>query len=561
MGEVDRLTPERVDGGALTHQATGHRPAVDADPHRQRGAILVVEAVQDLGDFLGEGDDATGVVNPRHDQSAGRQQTVVLHAAHLIDAVSFGRAVEGPHQRVEGGDGLPGRQRAGEVVEPKQLGVDDRHIAVLGADVFLAVAVSTGLGLGHQGGQQFVVLPALFDNELLFGLQTGAHVVERRPQLAELVASGHRHADTEFAAADPAHRVGKRLDRSGQNAAEQQRQQAHDQHDRRGGQGKVAGETVDRGQHLRLADRRDDRPVQAGDVQRGVGHQRLRADVIARRVDAGLPRQRPVDRDGVHRLQQHTVAGLDLSPGNGFRRTVGSHVGDEAFRITQQVPGDRAHQLVRPGQVGLPGTAETVGLPPLVPGHHGIDFGRPQLQRQRPVDAVGVADRRHDPGCGHAVGGRVVLEVREDHLVDRAGLHRLPVCLGELCRLVRAVPEVGAQVDTLHGGVNDVAVGVEQHHVVETEPGNEVGEELLVAGVDLGPFAVVTGRGDFRGGDEIPLGGHHVGVLQIGLGVRRRSEQLRVDFLAGALGQRGPEHVRVIGGHGLLRARRQRGLL
>ena len=154
-----------------------------------------------------------------------------------------------------------------------------------------------------------------------------------------------------------------------------------------------------------------------------------------------------------------------------------------------------------------------------------------------------------------------MLEVRDDHLVNGTRLHRLPVGLGQLRRLVGTVSEVGAQVDTLDDGVDDVAVGVEQHHVVETEPGDEVSEELLIAGVELGPFAGIAGRGDLRRGDEIPVGRHRVRVLQIGLRVRRGSEQLRVDLASGALGQRGSEHIGVVSGHGLLCARRQRGLL
>ena len=214
---------------------------------------------------------------------------------------------------------------------------------------------------------------------MLFGLQAGAHIVERHAQLAELVAGGHRHADPEFPATDPAHRVGQSHDGAGQDPAEQQRQQAHGQHDRRGGQGEVAGESVDGSQRLGLADRSDDRPIEARDVQRSVSNQRLRADVVQRRVDAGLPRQRTADGNGVHRLQQHTVTGLDFAAGDGFRRAVGCHVGDEAVGVGHQVPGDRTHQLVRPGQVSLAGAAESVGLPTAVPGHHRVDLLGPQL--------------------------------------------------------------------------------------------------------------------------------------------------------------------------------------
>ena len=65
-----------------------------------------------------------------------------------------------------------------EVVEAEQLRVDDRDIAVLGADVLLALPVSTRNRFGHQGFQQFVVLLALCVDQFLLGLQAGAEVVE-----------------------------------------------------------------------------------------------------------------------------------------------------------------------------------------------------------------------------------------------------------------------------------------------------------------------------------------------------------------------------------------------
>ena len=144
------------------------------------GVVLVVEPVQDLRDFTGEGDGSAGVVDPGHHQSAGGQQPVVLHAADLFDAVPFGGGVEGLDQRVEHRHRCSGGQRTGELVEAQQLGVDHRDVAVLGADVLLALAVATGLRFGHQAGQQFVVLAPLLVDELLLGLQAGAHGVERR---------------------------------------------------------------------------------------------------------------------------------------------------------------------------------------------------------------------------------------------------------------------------------------------------------------------------------------------------------------------------------------------
>ena len=493
MCEVHGLAPQRVDRRALADQAAGDRPAVDPDPDGQLTAVVIVEPLDDLGQLPGVGDGAAGMVDPGYDQSAGGEQAVVLHAAHLFDAVPFGCATESLDQRVQHGDRVTGGQAPSELVEPEKLGVDHRHVAVLGADVLLALPEAPGDRLGHQAREQLVVLPLLLVDELLLGLQAGAHVVERRRQLAELVGGADRYGGAEIATADPAHRLGELLDGPREYPGEKHRQQAHREHDRCGGQGDVAGEPAHRRQRLGPVDLGHDRPVQAGNLQRGVGQQRLGTQVTLGRDDSALPGQGEVDGGRAHRLQQHAVADLDLPLRHGRVGAVGHHVGPVTLGVLEQLPRHRPHHPVRPGQVGLPRAAQTLRLPAPFAGHDVVDARGGELQGENPVDPGVVADRGEHPRGRRAVGGGVSLEVGEDHLVDRGRAHRPAVGVGEVGGGVRRGQHVGAQVDLLVGRIDDVAGGVDQHHVVETETLGVVGEERLILGVESGPAAGIPG--------------------------------------------------------------------
>ena len=212
--------------------------------------MLIVEAIEDLGQLLGVGDGAAGVVHPGYHQAARRQQTVVLHAAHPFDTVAICGAVEGLHQRVEHGDRVLTGHLPREVVETQQLRVDHRHIPMLGADVLLTVAEAPRNRFGHEALEQFVVLVALSIDELLLGLQARTHVVEGGRQLPELVGGGDRNRGTEVAATDPTDGLDELLDRPGQDPGEQQGEQTHRQHHRCGGECDVAGESAYRRQCL-----------------------------------------------------------------------------------------------------------------------------------------------------------------------------------------------------------------------------------------------------------------------------------------------------------------------
>ena len=100
------------------------------------------------------------------------------------------------------------------------------------------------------------------------------------------------------------------------------------------------------------------------------------------------------------------------------RGAVGHHVSEEPLWVGEQLAGDRAHQPILAGKVGLAGAAQTLRFPSAVTGHHVIDAVHRKLQGQHTVDTAAIPDRGQHPRGGLAVGGRIVLKVGQDDLID-----------------------------------------------------------------------------------------------------------------------------------------------
>ena len=109
-------------------------------------------------------------------------------------------------------------------------------------------------------------------------------------------------------------------------------------------------------------------------------------------------------------------------------------------------------------------------LPLLVDRHQPVDLRDRELQRQHAFDAPVRPDRRHHPGGG-LVGRLVVAEVGDADIVDGVGGECFLVGVAQVALPVRAGQDVGAEVDALVGGVDDVAAAVEQQRVLEAERG------------------------------------------------------------------------------------------
>ena len=90
-----------------------------------------------------------------------------------------------------------------------------------------------------------------------------------------------------------------------------------------------------------------------------------------------------------------------------------------------------------------------------------VDLRDRELQRQHAFHAALRPDRRHQPRGG-LVGGLVVAEVGDADVVDGVGVQRLLVGVAQFTALVGTGEDVGAEVDALVGGVDDIAAGVEQ---------------------------------------------------------------------------------------------------
>ena len=185
-------------------------------------------------------------------------------------------------------------------------------------------------------------------------------------------------------------------------------------------------------------------------------------------IGAALAALSQPGRFGRDRLHQRGAALADRLLGHLRRCARVDDVALELLGVLEEHPRVRAHQIVGPDQERLAGVTHAGGFPLLVDGHQPVDLGDRELQRQNAFHPALRPDRRHHPRGGF-VGRLVVAEVGDADVVDGVGRHRLLVGLAQVALPVGAGEDVGAEIDALVGGVDDVAAGVEQQRVLELE--------------------------------------------------------------------------------------------
>ena len=449
-------------------------------------AGLAVEPVDDPVHLDGEVDSAPDVVDARHVQPAAGQIAVVQRA-HLLDAEALGRCVELADQPVDDGQRFVRGQTGRQLVEPDDVGEDDRHVLVVLGDRLLAVAVARHHGFGHQGQHQAVVLPPLLVEQVLLDREVSAHVVESDCQITEFVAGGHRKRHPVVARADLLRTCLEATDRAHEQPRQQHRRDADDEDDRHRRQHQRSRERRHRSECLRRVDLGDDGPPQPWNVGGRVGLQGFVTEIVVGDQRAALTPLRQLGGLGRHRLHQGGAVLADGVLGDVRRSSRVDDVALVGLGILEKQPGIGSHQVVGADDERLTGGAHAGVLPAAVDRHQRVDLRDRELQCQHAVDPAQRSDRRYEP-CGRLVRGLVVAEVGEADVVDGVGVERLLICAGEFTALVRTVQDVGAEVDALVRAVDDVAPGVEQQGVLEFKPGDDLAEEVVELGVGGRPW-------------------------------------------------------------------------
>ena len=257
---------------------------------------------------------------------------------------------------------------------------------------------------------------------------------------------------------------------------------------------------------------------------------------------AGLARAGPRDGLGAHRLDQQRALLVDgvvrrVRRGARADRRVGV-----AIRVLDEPPGERAHRAVASDDVGFAARAEAARGPVAAAGHDLVDRIDRHLDGDRADDRAVDRDGRYRPRRRRAERRRIRREIGEHDGVGDVRGHRLGVGVGEVGALQRAVVEVCAEIHSLVRGVDDVAVGVEQQHVLVLEELRHPAEEVVVLRVRGRPCAAVAGVVDGDRRLEVVVRDGVV-QLQVALGRRGRREGRGVDVVVADSCELGPERA------------------
>ena len=335
------------------------------DPHAV-GRRLVVHGRRHLA---GGADGALGVVGVGLGGAEDRQQPV---ADELVDvaAVAGDDRDDLLEEAVERGDDLLRVGAGGEAGEVLDVAEEDRDLEL---DALLGEALAEDVlgDLAVEVGAERLADP------LALG-EADHHLVERRRQLAELVAGGDRDADLVVALLEPLGRLAQVVDRAQHRLREQDRQLERDRRrdrDRdehvdaevgaaavvRGERGDdEAGDQVDQRQRRHQPHAQRDRRRQVG--ARGDGL----VDVDQHRAHPDLERQVVEDRavaDGDQRGAEEREEG---GPGEAEDRDRGDAGGDDDDQHRQgEVAADQVRWQARRGRPGAGRVPRDRARPPI----------------------------------------------------------------------------------------------------------------------------------------------------------------------------------------------------
>ncbi len=144
---------------------------------------------------------------------------------------------------------------------------------------------------------------------------------------------------------------------------------------------------------------------------RGVGLQCVLPEIVVARSWCPSVRAAHVESHPcVDRLHKQCAALPKRCFGDVRRSARVDHVLLELFRVLEEQPRVRAHEIVGSDEECLTGPAHSGGLPVAVDGHQPVDLGDRELQRQHAFHSSMRSDRRDHPGR-RLVRGLIVTEI------------------------------------------------------------------------------------------------------------------------------------------------------